>query len=245
MTNVVIFGATSAIAIECARIYAQRGAHLTLAARNVNALEPIVQDLRVRGASGVEVLGFDAEVLSEHEALVEHVINGNQKVDIALIAHGSLAEMDQCSQSLVESERALRINLLSPIALLTPLANYFESQGKGSIAVISSVAGDRGRKSNYVYGSAKAALSTFVDGLRNRLYSKNVHVLTIKPGFVDTPMTEHMKKGALFATPKKVASDIVKAIDKKKDVLYTPWFWQPIMMIIKAIPETIFKRMSI
>jgi short-subunit dehydrogenase len=134
---------------------------------------------------------------------------------------------------------------LSALSFLTLLANYFEKRGTGTLAAISSVAGDRGRQSNYIYGTTKAALSTFLQGLRNRLSSKNVHVLTIKPGFVDTPMTAHLKRGLLFATPEKVAQDIIRAIAGKKSVLYTPWFWRWIMLAIKMIPETIFRKLRL
>ena len=124
---------------------------------------------------------------------------------------------------------------------MTWLANYCESQGRGTLAVISSVAGDRGRKSNYVYGASKAALDTFLSGLRNRVDRAGVQVLTIKPGFVATRMTAHIPKNRLFATPEQVAHGILKAIRKRKDVVYVPWFWRPIMTIIKSVPERIFK----
>jgi short-subunit dehydrogenase len=129
--------------------------------------------------------------------------------------------------------------------MLTPIADFFEKQKHGVITVISSVAGDRGRQSNYIYGSAKAGLSVYLDGLRNRLYSAGVAVVTIKPGFVDTPMTAHLKKGFLFASPEKVARDILRAIEKRKCVVYTPWFWRWIMFVIKSIPETIFRKLKL
>jgi short-subunit dehydrogenase len=131
------------------------------------------------------------------------------------------------------------------ISLLTISANYFEQRRRGCIAVISSVAGDRGRKSNYVYGTAKAALTTFLQGLRNRLSSSGVTVVTVKPGFVATPMTAHMKSGLLTASPQAVGQGIYEAMMKKKDVVYLPWFWQPIMFIVKSIPESVFKRLSL
>ena len=139
----------------------------------------------------------------------------------------------------------MQTNALSVISLLTLLANHFEQQRHGCIAVISSVAGDRGRQSNYVYGTAKGALSIFLQGLRNRLHKSGVQVLTVKPGFVDTPMTASLPKGPLWATPEKVAEDIDKAIENKRNVLYTPSFWFLIMAIIKSVPESIFKRLSL
>ena len=131
------------------------------------------------------------------------------------------------------------------MALCTELANRFEAQGRGVIAVISSVAGDRGRQSNYVYGTAKAAVTAFTSGLRQRLYPKGVRVVTIKPGFVSTPMTTAFKKGALWATPASVAADIVRAMDHGTAVIYTPWFWRPIMWIIRSVPETVFRRLKL
>ena len=136
-------------------------------------------------------------------------------------------------------------NFISVVSLLTQLANHFSAKKSGTIAVISSVAGDRGRQSNYIYGAAKGALSVLLQGLRNRLYSDNVHVLTIKPGFVDTPMTSEIKKNFLFVKPEYVAAAIKSAVEKKKDVIYVPWFWRYIMLIIKLIPEFIFKRLSL
>ena len=139
----------------------------------------------------------------------------------------------------------INLNYLSVVSVLTGFSQVMVQQAAGTIAVISSVAGDRGRKSNYVYGSAKSGLSIFLQGLRNSLADKGVNVLTIKPGFVDTPMTTEFKKGLLWVKPDKIARDIVKAINRKKDIIYTPWFWRWIMLIIKLIPEKIFKKMNL
>jgi len=167
-------------------------------------------------------------------------------VDIALIAHGTLPEQEMCERDPQQAVREFTTNGLSVIAMLTDLANRMEAQKSGCIAVISSVAGDRGRPSNYLYGSAKSAVSVFCSGLRARLFKSGVHVLTIKPGFVDTPMTQGLKlPKLLLATPDRVARDIVRAIDKRKDTLYTPWFWRYIMLIIIHIPGVIFKRMKL
>lgn len=162
-----------------------------------------------------------------------------------MIAYGTLSDQKACENNVEMTLQELNINALSVIALLTRLAPYFEAQGEGCIAVISSVAGDRGRQSNYVYGTAKGALSIFLQGLRNRLHKSGVQVLTIKPGFVDTPMTAEFPKGPLWASPEKVALDIEKAIENKCNVLYTPSFWFLIMAIIRNVPESIFKRLSL
>ena len=166
-------------------------------------------------------------------------------MDLALIAHGSLPDQARCSVSVDDTLEALRINGTSVISLLTCLTPVFEAQRSGTIAVISSVAGDRGRQSNYAYGAAKGMVSVFMQGLRNRLTPHGVHVLTIKPGLVDTPMTASFKKGFLWATPDRVGADIVRAIDRRKDVLYTPWFWRLVMLAICAVPETLFKRLKL
>ena len=146
-------------------------------------------------------------------------------------------------KSAADTIASCNTNALSVISLLTLLANHFEEKKSGTIAVITSVAGDRGRQSNYIYGASKAMVSVFLQGLRNRLFHSQVNVLDIKPGFVDTPMTAHIKKGGpLWAKPEAVAKDIVNAIEKKKDLLYTPFFWRYIMLIIRNIPECIFKK---
>ena len=137
---------------------------------------------------------------------------------------------------------AFAVNALSAMAVAEAAATCLAQQGHGTLAVISSVAGDRGRASNYVYGAAKGALTRYLQGLRNRLAAAGVHVLTIKPGFVDTPMTAHLPKGALWATPERVADDIVRAIERRREVLYTPWFWRWVMAVLCAIPEGLFKR---
>ena len=143
------------------------------------------------------------------------------------------------------AEAILRTNFLSAVSLITWLANYFEASKQGTLAVISSVAGDRGRKSNYVYGASKGALNIFLDGVRNRIDRAGVNVLTIRPGFVDTPMTAHIPKGPLFASPAQVAEGILAAVERRKDVVYLPGFWRPIMFLIRNIPERVFKKMNL
>jgi short-subunit dehydrogenase len=166
-------------------------------------------------------------------------------LDTVLIAYGTLGDQKASAASVPETLEQLSTNFLSVVALGTLLANRLEAQRSGCLAVISSVAGERGRQSNYVYGTAKAGVSAFLQGLRNRLYPSGVQVLTIKPGFVDTPMTAGLKKGPLFASADAVARGIVRAVDRRKDVVYLPAFWAPIMALIRAIPEGIFKRMKL
>ena len=177
--------------------------------------------------------------------MLEQVYTSLEGLDTVLIAYGTLDNQKACEQDFAKAEQALRTNFLSVVSLLTPIANRLEKQHYGCIAVISSVAGDKGRQSNYVYGSAKGALTLFLQGLRNRLHPANVCVLTIKPGLVDTPMTASFKKGALWAKPETIANGIYCAIKKRKNTVYLPWFWWIIMMIIRHIPEPIFKRMKL
>lgn len=245
MKKIVIIGATSAVATETARCFAVEGADLFIAGRTPEKLERLAQDLRIRGAGSVHTGLFNARDLASHDQLLEQAFHKLGEIDAALIAHGDLPNQKECEHTWAETERALATNFLSPVAFLTWLANYFDTRGKGNITVISSVAGDRGRQSNYIYGSAKGALSTFLQGLRNRLAPRGVSVTTIKPGFIDTPMTADIKKGPLFASAELVGKRIHKAMVKGESVVYTPFFWRFIMVIIQHIPEFIFKRMKL
>ena len=243
--SVLILGATSGMAQAVTRLYAAKKANLYLVARNAERLSATASDARVRGASEVHTQVLDLNDVAEHEALLARVAQAIPELDVVLIAHGVLGDQAQGEHDFASAEEVLRTNFLSVVSLLTLLANDFEQRKTGSIAVISSVAGDRGRKSNYIYGTSKAGVSVFLEGLRARLAANGVQVLTIKPGFVATPMTAHLKQGLLFASPEKIARGIVAAIERKKDVVYLPWFWRPIMFIIRAIPERIFKKMSL
>jgi len=245
MSKIVIFGATSAIAIETARIYAERGSELFLLGRDSEKLESLKQDLLTRGAKTAHSLVRDLSQFKDHQISIEAADRALGGIDLALLAWGSLPDQEACERDFSLAQTEIFNNFLSPAALVSILANKFEAQGKGTIAVIGSVAGDRGRQSNYVYGSAKGALALFLGGVRNRLAAKGVQVLTIKPGFVDTPMTAHLKHGALYVKPEVVAKGIVRAIDSKRNVVYLPWFWFVIMSIIKVIPEAIFKKLKL
>jgi decaprenylphospho-beta-D-erythro-pentofuranosid-2-ulose 2-reductase len=245
MQRILIVGATSAIAEATARRFAQRGDALFLAARNAAALSAIAKDLTVRGAAQVDTMEFDARSIDRFATLLDAATQRLGGLDAALIAHGTLSDQAACQRSVDLMREEFDVNAISVLALCTLLGNQFEAQGHGVIAVISSVAGDRGRQSNYVYGSAKAAVTAFTSGLRQRLYPKGVRVVTIKPGFVSTPMTAAFKKGALWASPAKVATDIVRAMDRGTPVIYTPSFWRPIMWVIRSVPETVFRRLRL
>lgn len=245
MKKILIVGATSAIAEATARIWAQAGDHLFLVARNAEKLEAIASDLRVRGCQKVETYVMDVNDFVVQPAMLDAAEQALNGLDTVLIAHGTLSDQAACQQSIELTMQEIRTNALSTIGLLTHIANRFEQQQKGTIAVISSIAGDRGRQSNYVYGSAKAMVSTFTSGLRQRLYKSGVFVINIKPGFVDTPMTAKFKKNHLWASTEKVSASIVSACKKKSDVVYIPRFWRAIMTIICLIPEKFFKRMKL
>jgi decaprenylphospho-beta-D-erythro-pentofuranosid-2-ulose 2-reductase len=245
MKKILLIGANSAIAQACSRLWAGEGAAFFLVARDTQKLEQVAADLRARGAAKVDVHSLDVTDFAHHKAMADAAVNALEAIDIALIAHGTLPDQKACEQNPALAAEAISINATSVIVLATLIASRLEAQRAGTLAVISSVAGDRGRASNYVYGSAKAAVSTFCAGLSARLAKSGVNVLTIKPGFVDTPMTEGMKlPQALDAKPDQVARDIVRAVERRKHTLYTPWFWSLIMLIIRTIPAPIFRRLN-
>ena len=245
MTKILIIGATSAIAHETAKLFAWEGAELFLVGRNAAKLQAVGEDLRVRGAKRVESFLLDLSEFDRHQELVAAAITSLGSLDAVLIAHGTLPDQKAAEASVAETLREFNNNCTSVISLLTILADYFEKRKKGCIAVITSVAGDRGRQSNYIYGAAKGGLNIFLQGLRNRLFKAGVSVVTVKPGFVDTPMTASIKKGPLFANPEAVGKSIHAAMKKGQSVLYTPSFWRFIMLIIRHVPEPIFKRLKL
>jgi len=245
MKKILIVGATSAIAEACARQWAQRGDKLFLAARNEAAMRSVADDLKARGAVAVGLQVFDASNLSQHGELIQAANQFMGGLDTVLVAHGTLSDQARAQTDVGYALKEIAVNGTSVVSLMTLAGEQLAAQGQGTIAVISSVAGDRGRQSNYVYGSAKALVSAFASGQRQRLRKVGVNVMTIKPGFVDTPMTASFKKGALWAKPEKVASDILAGIDKGRSVVYTPGFWRLIMLIIKHIPEFVFVKLAL
>ncbi len=247
LKKIVIFGATSAIATSCARLWVQSGCHLFLVGRNPTKLRILAEDLKTRANEHQPILVHQADLddLANHQTLLELAKSALSGIDLVLIAHGTLPEQKRCERSVAETLQALHTNALSVISLATLAANCLEQQGYGTLAVISSVAGDRGRQSNYVYGSAKGMVSIFCQGLRHRLAKSGISVVTIKPGLVATPMTANFPKGPLWSSPERIARGIIRAVTKGKDEVYLPWFWYWIMWIIRHLPEPIFKRLSL
>jgi short-subunit dehydrogenase len=246
LNKILIIGATSAIAQATARLYAARGDALFLVARDGARLAEVAADLAVRGAMRTATATLDVADAAAHAGVLDAAMRELGDIDVALIAHGTLSDQAECQASVDALRREFEVNAVGTMALLTVLANRMEARRAGTLAVVSSVAGDRGRASNYAYGAAKAAVSAFASGLRQRLAKANVNVLTIKPGFVDTPMTAAFaNKGALWAQPGRIAAGIVDAIDRGRSVVYLPWFWRPIMLVIRLIPEPLFKRIPL
>jgi NAD(P)-dependent dehydrogenase (short-subunit alcohol dehydrogenase family) len=242
-----VVGATSGIARALCHRLAARGWRLVLAARNAEGLRRLADDLQVRYQRPFPTIAFDSTDVTQVRQLFDKSLAfAPTGLDGLIVCHG-MTPRDAGGLDDDALQATFHINFLSVAMLLNAAAVYFEPRRAGRIAAISSVAGDRGRQSNFVYGAAKAALSTYLQGLRNRLQPRGVHVLTIKPGFVDTPMTQGMKLPAKFlvAKPERVAADIERALLRRCDVMYTPWLWRWIMAVVGMIPEAIFKRLKL
>lgn len=245
MKKILIIGACSAIAQETSKLFVKDGNSLFLADINEAGLEIVKKDLLVLNQTEIHTSFFDVTDFSKHNELIEKAISSLNGLDLVFIAHGTLPNQEAVQKDVNLALKEFTINATSIISLCTILANYFEEKKDGCIAVISSVAGDRGRQSNYLYGSAKGAVSLFLQGMRNRLSKSNVHILTIKPGLVDSPMTAHLPKNFLYSKPAVIANGIYSAIENKKDIVYLPKFWWLILTILKLIPESIFKKLSL
>jgi short-subunit dehydrogenase len=222
-----------------------RGARFFLIARNEERLHSMAADLKVRGAHSTQCATLDVNDFDQHQIVLQRAMEFLQSIDIALIAHGTLGSQKACEADFNLALREINTNATSVISLLTHLANLMASQGHGTIVVITSVAGDRGRQSNYVYGTAKGALNIFLQGLRQRLFRCGVNVVTIKPGFVDTPMTKEFKKGWLWSAPEDISNGIIRSVAQRKAVVYLPRYWRIIMFVIRAIPEKLFRTMRL
>ncbi len=243
--KILVLGATSGIAEATCRIWAKQGACMFLVGRNEAKLAAVAADLKTRGAGYIDTAVADLDDTDSHPALLAHAINSLTGMDVAYLAHGVLGDQPAAEQNFETAAAILHTNFTAPVSLLTWLANYCAQRRSGTIAVLSSVAGDRGRKSNYVYGSSKAGLTAFLAGLRNRIDREGVTVLTIKPGPTRTAMTAAMKGSEKFADVDQVAASIVKAIDARADEIYVPGKWRIIMAVVRAIPERIFKGLNL
>lgn len=245
MKHILIIGANSAIAMACARRWAQSPSRFVLMGRDAQRLQAGVDDLRARGAQAEAVPLDVLDTAAQGDAL-QRAIESLGRIDVMLMAHGTLPDQAQCEREPGQARAAYLTNAVSVIELLLRLAPVMERQGQGTLAVITSVAGDRGRPSNFVYGSAKAAVSTFCEGLRSRLFRHGVHVLDIRPGFVATPMTVGLAlPKALVSSPDRAAQGILRAVERRADVAYVPGYWRLILLIVRSIPGVLFKRLSL
>jgi short-subunit dehydrogenase len=243
---VVIVGASSGIGKAVARHWASKGSNLILSGRDLNDLERSASDLRIRYACQVEVVYFDALAFDSHrEYWSKCEARAGNSLDGVVLLHGSLPVQAEAQSNPTLLRQTIETNFTSACSILELAAEALERKGCGFLCVFSSVAGDRGRQSNYVYGSSKAAVSTYLSGLRNRLFKRGVKVVTVKPGFVDTAMTWGLPGVFLVASPQKVAADAYAAVRKGRAEIYTPWFWRYIMLIIKSLPGFIFNRMKL
>jgi len=237
--RVLVVGATSTIAAHTAREYARRGAQLFLVARNRTRLEALADEL---GPAMAGLASGEFDRLEGNAPHVEAAVEALGAIDVAIVAHGWLPDQIETERDLTTALRALNTNFTSTVSFLIPLANQLEGQGHGRIAVLTSVAGERGRPRNYTYGAAKRATSTYLEGVRSRLYATGVTVHDIRLGPVDTPMTVDHPKTPLFGDAQAVGRGIVRAVERGRRTTYLPWFWRPIMAVVRHLPEPIFQR---
>ncbi len=245
LQQIVILGATSGIALEVERRMAHYGLEMLLVARSSDRLAALQSDLLARGAKEVLTYAADLSSIRGHAKVFDFVRSSFSGYDTVLLAYGSMREQKDSEESVDALVDELNTNFVSASAILTLFAADLEQRRTGCIAAITSVAGDRGRRSNYAYGASKGALALFLQGLRSRLHPAGVKVITIKPGPVKTPMTDHLPNAERFAEPELVAREIVRALDRRApDVLYTPWYWRHIMRALRQVPERFFKRLA-
>lgn len=243
--GVLIVGATSSIARSLANQLAAAGAKLHLAGRDTAEVERIARDLQVRHQVPVSFSGFEALAYETHSELVQRAIAGLGELVGVVVCLGELGTQAQAEIDFAHAQQIIDSNYTGAASVLTHAANHLEQQGRGFIIGITSVAGDRGRQSNYVYGSAKGALSLFLQGLRQRLHKSGVQVLTVKPGYVDTKMTYGLLNSRLVAAPESLWGKLEQYLNRNRAIVYLPWFWQIIMKVIVLIPEGLFKRLKL
>lgn len=243
MKTLLIIGANSDMAKSCARIYAAQGYDVILAVREYTQMKDFSKDLKIRYQCKASIVELDILEYENHEMFYDSI---KTEVTGVIIATGYLGDQLLAQKSIDETLKIVNTNLTAVISVLNIIAEDFEKRGHGFIVVISSVAGERGRQKNYIYGTAKAGLSTYLSGLRNRLFKSGISVLTVKPGFVATKMTEHLDlPKQLTAQPDEIAQAIFRYQTKGRDVLFYPHKWRLIMLIIRLIPEKIFKRLDL
>jgi short-subunit dehydrogenase len=241
--SVLVLGGTSTIARAIASELAARGFDLALAGRDVAELETVAADLRVRHGVATTVHRMDVLEMDQHAATLKPCLTPELRG--VVLAFGYLGDQRRAEADAVEARRILDTNLTGCVVALNVVAGHLARAGGGFVCALSSVAGERGRQSNYVYGAAKAGLTAYLSGLRNRLAPAGVQVLTVKAGIVDTRMSAGMPGAALAASPAAVARAVVRAITRGRDVVYVPWFWRWIMLIIRLIPERLFKKLNL
>jgi decaprenylphospho-beta-D-erythro-pentofuranosid-2-ulose 2-reductase len=242
MSTVLILGAASDIAVAIANTYASNGYNIQLAARNVLRLEPLQSDLQIRFNIACSLHSFDAADFNSHQKFFDAL---SVKADITVCVFGYMSDNETARLDWAETAAMISANYTGAVSILNIVSNYYGVQKSGVIVGISSVAGERGRQSNYIYGSAKAGFTTYLSGLRNRMIQDKVHVLTVKPGFVYTRMTENIALPKLLtAQPAEVANTVYKAVKNRNNVIYVKWFWRWIMLIIRTIPEFIFVKLK-
>jgi short-subunit dehydrogenase len=243
MGNVMIVGATSSIARAVAQEFASHGYGLVLVGRDLQELSAIASDVRIRSVTTVSTSGLDIlDAQNQAEALRRWFQQQGDSLDGVIVCVGYLGDQQLAQTDFAESARILNTNFTGCVSLLNVVANQFEARRSGFICVLGSVAGDRGRQSNYLYGSAKGGLAIYLEGLRNRLSRSQVRVITVKPGFVDTAMTFGKSGLFLVSSPDYVARAVYRAIKTGRNTVYVPWFWRSIMLLIRFIPESIFKH---
>jgi decaprenylphospho-beta-D-erythro-pentofuranosid-2-ulose 2-reductase len=242
---VLILGATSAIARHVAASFAARGRPVFLAGRNVAEVERLAADLRIRYGVEAAFGRFEAEDYEGHHEFLRGVVRRMGDLEGVVLAFGYLGEQEAAEKEMEETFRVIDRNFTGAVSILNQCAGFFETRRGGFVVAVSSVAGDVGRQSNYLYGAAKGGLNVYLQGLRARLYGAGVRVVTVKPGFVDTPMTYGRPKLFLVASPREVGERIARAAERGGDVVYVPWFWRFIMLALKLTPEAVRKRLKL
>ena len=244
--RVLMVGATGGLARAIASALAEQGNHLILAGRDLTETSAVACDLRVRYQTETDVQRFEALDTDSHEPFFQACVDGSQRgLDGIVVCHGYMAPQDEARHDFSQARRMIEVNFTSFVSILNLAANYFEQRKRGFICALSSVAGDRGRPSNYLYGSTKAALTAYLQGLRARMARSGVAVITVKPGFIDTAMTWGRAAAGPVGSPEQVGRDVCRAICKRRNVVYTPWFYRWIMTIIRWIPDPLFKRLDL